>query len=136
MTRWLLNTFPTWLLALLVVGVLVGLAAAGQHAVRRRWPRTAEGEHNDVAQRLHFAEDSLPGAFQVLILGGAVVLIGFMYFIGIASSRVQMTMTLGIAALIAFNLLLIVLLDHPFSGDIGVSDKPFHQGALVQLARE
>jgi hypothetical protein len=261
-TRSLLNTFPTWLLALLVVGVMVGLAAAGQHAVRRRWPETADGEHNDVAgvalgligavygivlafvivalyeqsqeananvrqeatevaqiyratrvfpppvaeeirreltayvetvvgpewelmadgefsqqawddidalyvtfqsyepqterqsafygeavgkldelvaarrQRLHFAEDSLPGAFQILILGGAIVLIGFMYFIGIANRRVQMTMTLGIAALIAFNLLLIVLLDHPFSGDIGVSDRPFHEGALVQLTRE
>jgi hypothetical protein len=261
-TRWLLNTFPSWLLAILVVGGVVALAAAAQYAVRRRWPETADGEHNDVAgvvlgligavygivlafvivalyeqfqdananvrqeatevsqiyrasralpppvveeirrelvayvrtvvgpewelmaegkfsrrawddvdelyatfqayepqterqaafygeavskldelvaarrERLHFAEESLPSAFQILIVGGAVILVGFMYLIGVARLRVQMTMTVAIAALIAFNLLLIVLLDHPFSGDVGVSDRPFHEGALAQLVRE
>jgi hypothetical protein len=261
-SRWLLNTFPTWLLAIVVVGGIAALAAAGQYAVRRRWTHTADGEHNDVAgvalgligavygivlafvivalyeqfqdadanvreeatevsqiyrvsrafplavadeirgelvdyvetvvgpewklmaegefsarawqdvdalyetfqayepqteresafygeavskldelvaarrQRLHAAEESLPVPFQVMIIGGALVLIGFMYFVGLASARVQMTMTVGVAALIAFNLLLIVLLDHPFSGGVGVSDRAFHEGALAHLVRE
>ena len=35
-----------------------------------------------------------------------------------------------VAALLDFNLLLAVVLDHPFSGDITVSFAPFKQGAL------
>jgi hypothetical protein len=260
MTRWLLNTFSTWALAIVVVGALVLFAAGGQYLVRRRWPQTAEGEHNDVAgvllglvgavygivlafvivalyedhqaanavvrqeateieqihrgsdafaddvraeirreladytgiviaaewelmedgrfsprawervdalyatlqgyrprtetqsvfygeavaklddlvtarrERLHFAEESLPGTFQALIIGGALLLIAFMFFIGIRSVRVQMTMIVALAALVGVNLLLVVLLDHPFSGDVAVSSHPFEETALVVSA--
>jgi hypothetical protein len=47
--RWLLNTFPSWAIVILVVGGLVAIAAAGLVVVRRRWPDFVAGEHNDVA---------------------------------------------------------------------------------------
>jgi hypothetical protein len=257
MTRWLLNTFPSWALAILVVGGIVAFAAAGQYLTRLRWPHMAEGEHNDTAgvvlgligavygivlafvivalyedhqtakgvvqqeateveqihrgseafpddvgqrirgeldgyvrivmttewelmedgesspdawarvdalystlqgyrpetesesafygeavaklddlvaarrERLHFAEESLPGTFQALIIGGAVLLIGFMFFIGIQNLRIQMTMIVGLAALVGVNLLLVVLLDHPFSGDVSVSNHPFEETVIA-----
>ena len=256
MTRWLLNTFPTLLLAIIVIGVLVLFAATGQYLVRHRWPHVAEGEHNDVAgillgllaavygivlafvivalyedfqaadaivrqeateieqierdsrvfaadvhgqiqrdldeytrivvarefalmregessplawkqvddlyatfqgfdpmgdrqsafygeaisklndfvgarrERLHFAEESLPAAFQFLIYGGAFLLVGFMWFVGTNNLRVQMLMITSVAALVGLNLLLVVLLDHPFSGDLAVSSHPFEERAL------
>ena len=261
MTRWLLNTFPTWALAIIVVGTLVLFAAVGQYFVRRRWPQTAEGENNEVAgvllglvgavygillafvivalyedhqaakgvvreeateveqihrasaafpgavrrevrgelndyvrtvvvtewelmedgrfsprawgrvdalyatlqayrprtesesafygeavaklddlvaarrERLHFAEESLPGAFQALIVGGALLLVAFMFLIGIRSLRMQMTMVVSLAALVGVNVLLVVLLDHPFSGEVAVSSHPFQEVALAVLVR-
>ena len=255
-TRWLLNTFPTWALATMVIGGLVVFAAAGQYLTRRRWPDIAGGEHNEIAgvllglvaavygivlafvvvalyedfqaanaivrqeateieqierdarvfedevrrdvarelgeytrtvttaewglmtdgkfsarawrevdelyatlqryrprtesqsafyadavarlndlvgarrERLHFAEESLPGTLQLLIFGGALILVAFMFFIGIENLRVQMTMIVATAALIGLNLLLVLLLDHPFSGDLAVSSHPFVERAL------
>jgi hypothetical protein len=56
-----------------------------------------------------------------------------MFFIGVRSTRVQMAMILSLALLIGFNLLLVILLDHPFSGDVGVSDHPFREGELERV---
>jgi hypothetical protein len=251
MTRWLLNSFPTWALALLVIGPPVLFAAAGLYVVRRRWPHVASGEHNEAAgvllglvaavygivlafvivvlyqdyegagsivrdeatqieqvsrdshafpaalrreiaarldgytrtvtgtewdlmrdgsfslqawreidglyaalqryrpqtetestfygeavstlndivaarrKRIDYAEETLPGALQVLIFGGALVLIGFTFCIGMGSGRVQVSMVVAVAALVGLNLLLVVLLDHPFSGEVRVSSHPF-----------
>jgi hypothetical protein len=74
-------------------------------------------------ERARFAEETLPGAFQVLIFGGALVLIGFMLFI--APGPLQMGMLIAVAALVGLNLLLVVLLDHPFSGDLSVPNHAF-----------
>ena len=74
-------------------------------------------------ERARFAEETLPGALQVLIFGGAVVLIGFMFFIG--PDPIQMGMVVAVAALIGLNLLLVVLLDHPFSGGLSVPNHAF-----------
>jgi hypothetical protein len=258
-TRWLLNTLPTWGLLLLVPGVLIALAAGGQLVVRRRWPHVAGGEHNDVAgvmlgvlggvygivlafvivalyedfqaaketvheeathlaqlqrnsgafppavqvriaaeiggyaeavvgeewrlmedgresarawarvdelykvlqgyeprtesesafygeavakldevvgsrrARLAHAQESLPGTFQIMIVGGALLLLGFLYFFGMQSTRAQLVMVVGVAGLIGFNLVLAVVLDHPFSGDMTVSHAPFREGALARF---
>lgn len=259
MTRWLLNTFPTWALFILVVGGLMLIAAAGLVLVRRRWPHLSEGTHNDVAgvtigllvgvygivlafvivaiyedfqaaketvheestelaqlyrdsrafpapvrealdraigdythavlgeewelmadgkesarawadiddlyltlqayapegvvaetfygeavgklndlvgarrARLGHAQESLPATFQVLLVGGALLIIGFLYFFGMSSFRAQLLMILGVAGLIGFNLLLVIVLDHPFSGDITVPNEGFRQGALARF---
>jgi hypothetical protein len=89
----------------------------------------AVGKLNEIVaarrERVRYAEETLPGALQVLIFGGAFVLIGFMLFIGMAPGHLQMTMVISVAALLGLNLLLVVLLDHPFSGDLSVSDHAF-----------
>jgi hypothetical protein len=43
------TALPVWLLGLLMIVVLPGLAVAAQLGIQRKWPRLAEGEHNDVA---------------------------------------------------------------------------------------
>jgi Protein of unknown function (DUF4239) len=78
-------------------------------------------------ERLRFAEETLPGAFQALIFGGAVVLIGFTFLIGMAPGPLQMTMVVAVAGLVGLNLLLVVLLDHPFSGDVSVTPHAFSE---------
>jgi len=86
---------------------------------------------NDVvgerADRLHAARESLPGTFQVLVIGGGLLLIGSLYFVGVPSARGQTLLIGGVAALIGLNLLLALLLDLPFSGQLNVSSSPFEE---------
>lgn len=81
----------------------------------------------DRSGRLQAARESLPGTFQVLVVGGALLLIGSLYFVGMPSARGQTLLVGGVAALIGLNLLLALLLDLPFSGDLNVSSSPFDQ---------
>lgn len=48
MILWLLNHVSTLVIAVLLVGGLTGLAAAGSLAARRRFPHLAKGEHNEM----------------------------------------------------------------------------------------
>lgn len=258
MNRWLLNTFSTWELVVIILGVFMGFAAAGFVAVRRRFPHFAEGEHNDVTgillgvvgaiygivlafvivavyedfkaaesnvrgeatdlsqvyrdtrnldaiaaplaakvraydhhvvveewplmahgrlldgawadiegmyalmrsyepktqaqsafygealgklndlvsdrrERLSNAQEQLPTTFEILLFGGALLLIVFTWFIGMRNFRAQLFMVLAVAALVSFNLLIALALDHPFSGDVTVSSQPFREGALAHF---
>lgn len=76
-------------------------------------------------ERLRYAEETLPGALQVLIFGGALVLIGFTFFIGLGPGALQVSMVMVVAGLVGLNLLLVVLLDHPFSGEVSISSHAF-----------
>jgi hypothetical protein len=91
----------------------------------------AIGKLNDVvadrAERLQAARESLPGTFQVLVVGGALLLIGSLYFVGMPSARGQTLLVAGVAGLIGLNLLLALLLDLPFSGQLNVSSSPFDE---------
>jgi hypothetical protein len=83
--------------------------------------------------RLNDAAEGLPGEFQVMLIGGALMLIGFLYFLGSRSLRTQLLMLTATASLLGFNLLLILVLDHPFAGSIAVSSAPFTRGSLAHL---
>ena len=259
MTRWLLNTFPTWALALLVVGGFMLLALAGLAIVRRGFPAIREGEANDFAgmmsgviaavygvflafaivalyeefheaeagvrgegaalarlvvnaeglpteqadgmrravrayrdtvvgpewkamedgesadrawkdmermyavlkdyeprtnkhqsfydasvdsvnelvdarrERLHAAESALPSSLMVLLVGGGILTLGFTLVFGVPAPRMHTAMVLSLAVLLGFSLLVALVLDHPFSGDVAVSTAPYHADALRDL---
>jgi len=256
MARWLLNTFPTWLLALIFSGGFAALALAGELVVRRWAPHLTTGEHNEVASlalalviglygvvlgfvivtlyddhkaanstaqteaanledlyrlslsfdptarsevanavgnyartvvheeyplltraeassragrhldamfrvlrsyepstsgqtaffeealralhsvhvarhvRLDASRESLPGVLQAFIILGAIVLIVFLYFVRAKSRRVHTIMVVALAAMLGFTVILVVILDHPFSGDIAVRSDHFSGGSL------
>ncbi len=242
MARWLLNTFPTWVLALLLVGGFVLLALGGLRAFRRlvpspepddfagvmagviaavygvflafaivalydefheaevgvqseaaamtrvvlsgdrlgdeqaeasraavlayrdavageEWDAMAEGRSSPVAferlrtlhtvagdpgrdaaeelvdirrARLHAAESTLPPTTMILLVGGGVLTLGFVLAFAGAGSRVRDGMVVSFAVLIGFSLLVALLLDHPFSGDVAVSADPLFEDALAR----
>lgn len=106
-------------------------------------PRTAREEvfyeeavsHlNDLAAqrraRLTMAEQQLPPLLQVLAFGGALVLIPLTFLYGMRRLRIQLLFVASVAALIGFSLLLVLVLDRPFAGELSVSPAPFKEGAL------
>ncbi|MGA4844152.1 hypothetical protein [Streptomyces sp. G45] len=85
--------------------------------------------------RITQARQTLPAVFKVLVYGGAVVFIPLTFLYGNKSRQVRLLFVGSVAALVSFSLLLVLVLDHPFSGDISVSPDAFRQGALARFWR-
>jgi len=92
------------------------------------------GRINDVTgarrERLNDNEESLPLTFEILLVGGAVLLLAFTFLFGMKSARLHATMVVSVAVLLGFNLLLALVLDYPFSGQVVVSNSAFTSGGL------
>ncbi len=83
--------------------------------------------------RIDDAEHGLPAQHLLLLVGGALLLTLFLVMASSTDSWVQ-TIQIGIVVtLVGFNLLLVLLLNHPFSGDLAVGPEPFREGVLGEL---
>lgn len=80
--------------------------------------------------RLSSAAEEMPAGLTWLFIGGAFLLVGLALFFGVAKRRVHVLLIAGLAALLAYSVLLSLALDYPFSGDLSVSSDPFRSGAL------
>lgn len=83
--------------------------------------------------RLNASVETLPPVFQVLLLGGALVLIVFLFFFGTRNFRAHLVMLAGVTSVLTFSLLLTLMLAFPFSGQIAVSSSPFKLGIVGRL---
>jgi len=70
--------------------------------------------------RLAKASGVVPGVVWLVLFGGAVVTISFTFFFGSENLHAQALMTGALALLICSGLLVIVVIDHPFSGRVKV----------------
>lgn len=82
------------------------------------------------------AQGGLPPAFLILIIGGAIIVLGFLVLFSTSDSWAQTGMITAVAAIIGLNLFLVVSLDHPFSGDVAVSIRPFNEGSLGDIREQ
>ncbi|MGQ0443955.1 MAG: bestrophin-like domain [Beijerinckiaceae bacterium] len=74
--------------------------------------------------RLHLATGIVPGIVWLVLLCGAVLTVGFTFFFGTENLSAQVMMT-GILSIIVFmGLLVIVSIDHPFTGSVHVGSEP------------
>ncbi|MFG2879563.1 DUF4239 domain-containing protein [Streptomyces sp. NPDC048337] len=92
---------------------------------------------NDVAAqrraRVTMAEASLPILLQVLVYGGALVIVPLTFLFGLRSLKMQLLFVSAVAGLIGFSLLLVMAMDRPFAGDLSVSPEPYKEAALAQF---
>ncbi|WP_282697155.1 DUF4239 domain-containing protein [Streptomyces sp. CC208A] len=91
---------------------------------------------NDVAAqrraRLTAATQQLPPLLQILAFGGALVLIPLTFLYGMRKVRIQLLFVASVAGLIGFSLLLVLVLDRPFAGELSVSPAPYMEGTLAR----
>src|SRR5437879_2723446 len=71
-------------------------------------------------QRISLSAQGLPGVLAGLIVGGALLIVAFTYLFSVRLQSVHLLMSCGVALLLGCNLLLSLLLQNPFSGDISV----------------
>lgn len=77
--------------------------------------------------RLVLAAGVVPGVIWMVLLGGAAATIGFTFFFGTHNVGAQMLMT-GLLAIVVFmGLLVIVAVNHPFTGPVSVSFEPLQE---------
>ena len=92
---------------------------------------------NDVTStrraRLESSSQALPGLFQALVFGGALIVIGMTYLLDVRSQALHLMFVGAVAGLVGFNLLLVVVMDHPFAGRLGIGTSPYKEEAMAQF---
>ncbi|MFF5446823.1 DUF4239 domain-containing protein [Streptomyces sp. NPDC012888] len=83
--------------------------------------------------RITMAETSLPVLLQLLVYGGALVILPLTLLFGLRSLKLQLLFVSAVAGLIGFSLLLVLVLDRPFAGELSVSPAPYKEGALARF---
>lgn len=100
------------------------------------YAQTIERLNDVVAQRrarITQSQQELPLLLRCLVYGGALVMVPLTFLYGNKNGGVRLLFAGSVAALIGFSLLLVVVLDRPFAGDISVSPDAFKEGALAQF---
>ncbi len=83
--------------------------------------------------RLHLANGIVPGIVWFALSFGAVLTVGFTFFFGTKNLPAQAMMTGILSALVFLGLLVIVSIDHPFTGPASVGSEPL-QAVLDDFA--
>ena len=99
-------------------------------SVYRQALEQLDGITSNRRKRLDLSSQALPGLLRALLIFGAASFILLSYPAKVEDRRRKMAITGAITAFICFAYLLTVVLDHPFAGDIAVSNAPFKQGDL------
>ncbi len=77
------------------------------------------------AERLGDAHEQLPHVIWLALIVGAVLTIGFSFFLGTENVRAHGVMTAVLGALVGVIFYVIVQLDYPFSGAVSIGAEGF-----------
>jgi hypothetical protein len=80
---------------------------------------------DDRAERISVAEEGLLSIMWAAIFVGGGVTIGFALLFGVSDQRLHYLMVGAFATVLAVQIFVILVLSHPFSGDLAVSPDPF-----------
>jgi hypothetical protein len=83
-------------------------------------------------ERLDSSDGTVPTVLWLVLLGGALITLGYPSFFGTSNVAAQILMTAALAALVALTSFVAIVLDYPFTGDVQISAAPFDQ-ALTQM---
>jgi hypothetical protein len=82
---------------------------------------------DDRAERINVAEEETVSVLWAAIILGGIFTIGFALLFGVSNERLHYLMVGGFAAVLALQILVILVLSHPFSGDVRVTPQPFER---------
>ncbi len=107
-----------------------------QEATYRAMVNTVDEAYAARRVRLDRAEQHLPGGLVALLLTGVLVIEGFIILMASNANRTERVMAVFANGLIGLTLALALLLDYPFSGQLGIDDRVFGNGALAPFNAE
>ena len=118
------------LVALYAAALQLGADGARHPAILAEMLRQIDTITQARRTRLHLATGIVPGIVWLALTCGAVLTVGFTYFFGTQNLRAQVMMTGILSVLVFMGLLVIVSIDHPFTGPSNVGSEPLQ--ALVE----
>jgi hypothetical protein len=74
--------------------------------------------------RLHLATGIVPNIIWGVLYGGAILTVGFTFFFGTRNWKAQLMMSAILSILVFSGLLVIISIDHPFTGPTHVDSEP------------
>jgi hypothetical protein len=77
--------------------------------------------------RVFAGNNTIPGVIWIVLLIGGLITVSYTYFLGVKNIRAQYLMTAALTVTITLILVLIYVLDHPFTGTSRVSVEPLTQ---------
>ena len=77
--------------------------------------------------RIVLAEGVVPGVIWAVLLLGACATVGFTFFFGTNNARAQVLMTGLLAVVVFMGLLVILSVNHPFTGPVAVGAEPLRE---------
>src|SRR6266536_1730613 len=77
--------------------------------------------------RIFAGNNTIPSVIWVVLLIGGLITVSYTYFLGVKHIRAQYLMTAALTVTITLILVLIYILDHPFTGESSVSLKPLKE---------
>ena len=85
--------------------------------------------------RLHLATGLVPGVVWIALFAGALLTVGFTLFFGSKNLAAQVAMTGVLSVLVTLGLVVIVSIDHPFTGPVRVHPDPL-EAVLGEIGGE
>jgi drug/metabolite transporter (DMT)-like permease len=79
----------------------------------------------DRAERISVAEEETVSILWAAIVIGGILTVGFALLFGVSNERLHYVMVGFLAAVLALQVLVILVLSHPFTGDVRVGPEPF-----------
>jgi len=112
-------------------GVVLHVASSGlrQPAILAEAFRQVDALTQARRLRLHLATGAVPGIMWLVLCSGAVLTVAFTFFFGTRNLRAQIMMTAILSALVFMALMVIVSIDHPFTGPSSVGPEPLEHVA-------
>lgn len=98
-----------------------GNGSAMQQAVLAEFWRQLDALTQARRTRLELATGIVPGVIWLVLSSGAILTVAFTFFFGTRNLAAQVAMTGVLAFIIFMGLLVIVSIDHPFTGAVKVS---------------
>jgi hypothetical protein len=83
-------------------------------------------------ERLDRADGTVPPVLWLVLIAGALITLGYPAFFGTSNLAAQVLMTAALAALVGLTVYVAILLDFPFTGELGIPPEPFDH-ALEQV---
>ena len=77
--------------------------------------------------RLHLAEGIVPGILWTVLFCGAILTVGFTFFFGTENLAAQVMMTGILSTIVFMGLLVIVSINHPFTGPVHIESDPLEK---------
>jgi hypothetical protein len=106
-------------------------ATTGQQVVHVQTLRDLDDLFSNRRLRLEAIDSHLPGMMWLVVLAGATVLIFTSYFFCGEKTSLQLLLTVGLGLLIGLEVFLILALDRPLVGKIGVDASSFEKALPV-----